>query len=71
MFEFHDLNDDRYWSELDVADLYLAIGAGETIEGAARFLSRAGTVGAVANKARQLGLEVSHDRAAQDQRHLH
>ncbi len=66
-----DFNGSRYWSDLDIADLYLTIGAGETIEGAARFLSRVDSVNEVADKARQLGLEVSHDRIAQGRRRLH
>jgi hypothetical protein len=51
-----DRNDGKDWSEADLQDLALALQDGGTIEGAAFFLCRAGTVEDVRLKARELGL---------------
>jgi hypothetical protein len=54
--EVHDLRDGKEWSADDIDDLTLALQHGGTIEGAAYFLCRAGTVEDVRRKARELGL---------------
>jgi hypothetical protein len=51
-----DLNDRKEWSAADLEDLALALKDGGTVEGAAYFLYRAGTVGDVRQKAEELGL---------------
>jgi hypothetical protein len=54
--DVHDLHDGKEWSADDVEDLALALRDGGTIEGAAYFLCRAGTLEDVRRKARELGL---------------
>ena len=54
--EIHDLCDGKEWSASDLEDLALALRDGGTIEGAAYFLCRAGTVEDVRRKAKELGL---------------
>jgi hypothetical protein len=63
--EDHDLNDGKPWSEDDLEDLALALKDGGTIEGAAHFLCRAGSIEDVRKKAEELGLvsENTNDRA--------
>ena len=51
-----DRNDGKEWSPSDVDDLALALKDGGTIEGAAFFLRRVGTVEDVRQKAKELGL---------------
>lgn len=51
-----DRNDGKEWSETDIADLALALQDGGSVEGAAFFLRRAGSVDEVRRKARELGL---------------
>jgi hypothetical protein len=51
-----DRNDGKEWSATDLEDLALALKDGGTIEGAAFFLCRAGTIEDVRLKARELGL---------------
>jgi hypothetical protein len=49
-------NDGKEWSASDIEDLALALKDGGSIEGAAFFLCRAGTVDDVRQKAKELGL---------------
>jgi hypothetical protein len=56
----HDLNDDEPWSEEDVRDLENHIRQGASLEETAEFLCRAGTVEAVAEKAKELGFTFQH-----------
>ena len=51
-----DRNDGKEWSASDIEDLALALKDGGSIEGAAFFLCRAGTVDDVRQKAKELGL---------------
>jgi hypothetical protein len=51
-----DRNDGKPWSEMDLNDLKAVIADGATIEEAAEFLCRSGTVREVRRKARELGL---------------
>jgi hypothetical protein len=51
-----DIKDGQEWSAADVEDLALALKDGGTVEGAAYFLCRAGTVEDVHQKAEELGL---------------
>ena len=51
-----DIKDGQEWSAEDVEDLALALKDGGSIEGAAYFLCRAGSVDDVRQKARELGL---------------
>ena len=51
-----DCNDGKEWSAADMDDLALALKDGGSIEGAAYFLYRAGTVEEVRSKALELGL---------------
>jgi len=51
-----DRNDGKPWSAMDEADLILALERGDSIEEAAIFLCRSGTVEDVAAKALALGL---------------
>lgn len=61
MADIRDLNDGKAWSEMDLRELSVAIQFGNTIEDAAMFLCRKGTVEEVEAKVRELGLEVRHD----------
>jgi hypothetical protein len=51
-----DIFDNEPWTEMDIAHLSAALGSGDTIEKAARFLLRSGTVDDVWRKADELGL---------------
>jgi len=51
-----DRNDGKDWSAMDIEDLALALEDGGTIEGAAFFLCRAGTIEDVRQKAKEIGL---------------
>ena len=51
-----DRNDGKEWSAMDVEDLALALKDGGSIEGAAYFLCRAGTIEDVRQKAKEIGL---------------
>jgi len=51
-----DFKDGQAWSPADIEDLALALKDGGTVEGAAFFLCRAGTVDEVRQKAEELGL---------------
>ena len=52
----HDANDGKEWSAMDLEDLALALKDGGTVEGAAYFLRRAGTIEEVRHKAEELAL---------------
>ena len=52
----HDANDGKPWTAMDLEDLQLHLKNGGTIESAARFLCRQGTVEDVRQKAKELGL---------------
>jgi hypothetical protein len=54
----HDVNDGEPWSEEDIRDLENHVRNGASLEETAEFLCRAGTVEAVAEKAKELGLIV-------------
>jgi hypothetical protein len=56
-----DQNDGKEWSAADLDDLKLAMKDGGTIEGAAFFLRRAGTIEDVRQKARAIGLIAEED----------
>jgi hypothetical protein len=51
-----DINDGKDWSAMDLDDLKAVIEDGGTVEEAAEFLCRSGTVEEVRRKARELGL---------------
>jgi hypothetical protein len=51
-----DMNDGKLWSEMDVTDLKNSLTHGNTIEQAAIFLCRSGTIDEVRRKAEELGL---------------
>jgi hypothetical protein len=51
-----DANDGEPWTEMCLRDLTLSLKAGNTIEEAASFLCRSGTVDDVRRKADELGL---------------
>ena len=51
-----DRNDGKEWSAVDLEDLALALKDGGTVEGAAYFLCRGGTIEEVRQKAKELGL---------------
>ena len=52
-----DIYDDAEWTAMDIEDLRAAIEHGRSIEEAAEFLCRAGTVDEVARKAKGPGLK--------------
>jgi hypothetical protein len=52
----HDVHDSEPWSEEDVRDLESHVRHGASLEETVEFLCRAGTVEAVAAKAKGLGL---------------
>jgi hypothetical protein len=52
-----DIYDDAEWTAMDIEDLRAAIEHGRSIQEAAEFLCRAGTVDEVARKAKELGLK--------------
>ena len=52
----HDTNDGTEWTDSDIDDLRSEFECGGTVESAARFLCRSGTVEDVRKKARALGL---------------
>lgn len=52
-----DLNDGDPWSEAHVSDLWASLEYGDSIEEAARFLCRSGTIDDVRRKADELGLK--------------
>jgi len=56
----HDVNDDEPWSEQDIRDLENHVRHGASLEETAEFLCRGGTVQAVAEKAKELGLTFQH-----------
>jgi hypothetical protein len=51
-----DRNDGKPWTHMDIEDLELAVRRGVSLEEAAAFLCRAGTVDDVRRKAAELGL---------------
>ena len=56
MTEKIDTYDGDPWTEMDVEDLTAALRSGDTIEEAAQFLCRSGTIEDVRRKAEELGL---------------
>lgn len=52
----HDTNDENPWSDEDIEDLKDSLKHGSTLEEAASFLCRAGTLAKVRKKADELGL---------------
>jgi len=52
----HDANDGKPWTTDELDDLRLEFENGGTVESAARFLCRQGTVEDVRQKAKELGL---------------
>ena len=52
-----DVNDGAPWSKTDIEDLKGAVAYGRTLEEAATFLCRSGSLGDVATKAQELGLK--------------
>jgi hypothetical protein len=52
-----DINDGKRWSEMDVEDLKAFIEEGATIEEAAEFLCRSGTVAEVRGKGKEQRLD--------------
>jgi hypothetical protein len=57
-----DIYDDAEWTTLDLEDLGAEIEHGRSIEEAAQFLCRAGSVEDVRRKAKELGLGVNAKR---------
>ena len=51
-----DLNDNKPWSAMDLFDLRAVLEHGSSIEEAAMFLCRSGTIDDVARKAEEMGL---------------
>jgi len=65
-----DIFDDEPWTEMDSAHLRTALGSGDTIERAAKFLCRSGTVEEVRRKAEELGLSYkSRDPLGENRSH--
>ncbi len=58
-----DINDGAEWTAGDLEDLKGAIEHGRSIEDAAEFLCRSGSVDEVAKKAAELGLKPARPRA--------
>jgi hypothetical protein len=58
MREKIDANDGKPWTETDIEDLTAALRSGDTIEDAAEFLCRSGTIEDVRRKAEELGLSL-------------
>jgi hypothetical protein len=56
-----DIYDGEPWTEMDVEDLTAALQSGDTIEEAAQFLCRSGTVDEVRRKVEELGLLARSD----------
>jgi hypothetical protein len=56
-----DAHDGDPWSEMDIRDLTLAMKAGETVEEAASFLCRSGTVDGRSRQTRTLRLRALFD----------
>jgi len=54
----HNTNDGKVWLGTDIADLKALLKNGGTVDEAAHFLCRVGTVDDVQAKARELGLSV-------------
>ena len=54
-----DRNDGKQWSAADLEDLAMALKDGGTVEGAAYFLCRGGSIEKVRQKANELGLIVN------------
>jgi hypothetical protein len=52
----HDTNDQKPWSEADIADMKASIAHGATLEETASFLCRARTPLEVVHEAKELGL---------------
>jgi hypothetical protein len=52
-----DINDNKPWSEMDIADLTSHVLDGNDLAETARFLCRSGTPDDVARKATELGLK--------------
>jgi hypothetical protein len=52
-----DIYDGAAWTEMDIDDLKAAIESGSSVEDAAEFLCRSGSIDDVARKARELGLQ--------------
>jgi hypothetical protein len=52
-----DANDGKPWTEIDVRGLMAALRVGDTIEEAAAYLCRSGTIKDVRHKAEELGLK--------------
>jgi hypothetical protein len=61
MAEEFDIYDGEPWTEMDVEDLTAALQSGDTIEEAAQFLCRSGTVDEVRRKVEELGLLARSD----------
>ena len=57
MTEKIDIYDGEPWTEIDIDDLIAAVRHGDTIEEAAQFLFRSGTIDQVRRKAEELGLK--------------
>jgi len=55
-------NDGKPWTEMDVRVLMAALRVGDTIEKAADYLCRSGSVDDVGRKARALGLKYKSER---------
>jgi len=51
-----DANDGEPWTDTDIEDLIEALKSGDTIEDAAEFLCRSGTIDEVRHKAEELGV---------------
>ena len=64
----HDINDGNEWSEQDIADLKASLESGDTLEEAAGFLCRAGTVEEVRAKADELRLRYKRGKTGQPRR---
>jgi hypothetical protein len=58
----HDTNDEKPWNDMDIRDLRASLEHGSTLEEAASFLCRAGTVEEVRKKADELGLTYRRDK---------
>ena len=56
VMKVEDANDGEPWTEMDVRDLTASVLCGDTIEEAAEFLCRSGTIDEVRRKAEELGL---------------
>jgi len=60
-----DVKDGQPWSKMDIVELQHVLAWGQSIDQAARYLGRSGTIGEVKRKAKEQGLIVRDRRDAE------